>query len=366
MSPKPSTWLPCLDLLRIALSVSVVVYHYYWYGPLNRSVALPASGQDVFMVLSFAVQIFFMVSGFVIAASMHQRSAFDFASARFLRLAPTLGVCSLITFALVNSVTVEPPLQADATRLAYSVLTLPLVASLGLDPSLWSITYELRFYLLAAMSLWLFRQRAVHVLTGAMFALDAVPLMLATMMSPAYLGLNTGFSHHGCFFTLGMMVHLAHRQARQGPVFYLACVFVFWSCGLRTNQDMLGILTRLNVPSPLTVSSLLGFGLSALGMLLLWACVRFRSVNQGRVWHAVQVLGRASFPLYAIHQLAGYWFINLAAAHLAMDIRPALVMLMLMLAVVISEQIEPRVKTHYAWLVKHMRPGLTTSPDGMK
>ena len=361
MSTNKPEWLPYLDLLRIALSMAVVIYHYYWYGPLNNSISLTPSHIDACMTLSFAVQIFFMVSGFVIAGSMHNRSASDFMSARFLRLAPTLGICSVVTFTLVNSVQVHPALQADVTRFIYSTLTIPLFATLGLDPSLWSLTYEIRFYMLATIALWKFKNKAVYVLTAAMVALDGIPLILAAIASSKYLTLNTGFSYHGCFFALGAMMHIAFTRKRCGVFMYSIFCFLLLSCAIRTNQDLISILARLNMPTTLAIFSPTGFILVTLGSSLLLISIKIKPTTSARIWHTIKILGRASFPLYAIHQLVGYWAINLAVFEKSIDIRPALIMCMLIAAAMISEWFEPFVRAQYTRAIKFLRQTLTAT-----
>lgn len=75
---------PGLDVVRFAAALMVAIYHFgYW---------IPATGKVE--ALSFGwvgVEIFFVISGFVIAFSAERKSAAAYAKSRFSDYAPLSG-----------------------------------------------------------------------------------------------------------------------------------------------------------------------------------------------------------------------------------------------------------------------------------
>ena len=86
-----------VELLRFVLAFGVVIYHYYYFGPHMRLIALPPIDGIGLDALMFGVEAFFAVSGLVILISTARRSAIDFLIARIARLGPTLLVASSFT-----------------------------------------------------------------------------------------------------------------------------------------------------------------------------------------------------------------------------------------------------------------------------
>ncbi|MCX7307068.1 MAG: acyltransferase family protein, partial [Afipia sp.] len=84
-----------LDLLRLAAVFGVMCFHFCFYGPeLNGKsfVAFPEwAGFAKYGYLG--VQLFFVISGFVIAYSAVGRNASTFAIARFSRIYPAFFFC---------------------------------------------------------------------------------------------------------------------------------------------------------------------------------------------------------------------------------------------------------------------------------
>ena len=74
-----------------------------------------------------------------------------------------------------------------------------------------------------------------------------------------------------------------------------------------------------------------------------------RSARSTGVAGAVRFLGAASYPLYVIHQLCGYWIINFCAyqLHWTRDVRPPVVLGMTLLALYFGNYIEPRLRAAY-------------------
>jgi peptidoglycan/LPS O-acetylase OafA/YrhL len=144
-----------LDLLRFIAAFSVLMFHYSFRGaagkPGNTFTAFnyaPMAGVARYGYLG--VNLFFLISGFVILMSANGSSPRRFLISRFVRLYPAYWVCCSITFLAAF-------LQADP-RFPYSIQAylenMTMMNGfvgrppLFVDGSYWSLAVELKFYFL--------------------------------------------------------------------------------------------------------------------------------------------------------------------------------------------------------------------------
>ncbi len=202
-----------LDGLRFLAVLLVVVYHYVAYGSewgQPRTQAFPG----LYVPAAYGwlgVQLFFLISGFVICLSCWGRSLSDFFTSRVVRLFPAYWFAVLATTLVVGLVpggTRPRPWQDVLTNL--TMLEYPLGAPY-VDGVYWSLWVEARFYLIFAVVVWLglsYRRVLAFCLlwsaAGVLaFSLPGVPL-LQTLVMPEY-----------CWFFIGGMAF--HLMRRFGP-----------------------------------------------------------------------------------------------------------------------------------------------------
>jgi peptidoglycan/LPS O-acetylase OafA/YrhL len=147
-----------LDVLRIVAAYLVFFNHL---GQFNTHYDIAAHGTVAGAPLAFpfmapfsgvgsvGVEIFFVISGFVITASAQNMSAMEFAWRRFLRVAPALWICSTLTL-LARAATGEslPYLLGCWLR---SVTLAPMGPSI--DGVVWTLVVEAFFYALVFITL---------------------------------------------------------------------------------------------------------------------------------------------------------------------------------------------------------------------
>ena len=111
-----------LDILRLVAVVGVVIFHFGFNGP-------PANGKPLVAFPEWAtvakygylgVQLFFVISGFVIAYSAVGRTARAFAIARIARIYPAFLFCMTVTF-LVTLTFGQPYFQVSLTQWAANI-----------------------------------------------------------------------------------------------------------------------------------------------------------------------------------------------------------------------------------------------------
>lgn len=146
-----------LDGLRLIAALGVLGWHWLgverfpavWHGKPSQ---LMGAAHTVGSYSWTGVELFFLISGFVICMSCWGRSLGDFVTSRIVRLFPAYWVCVLLTSAVLLIVptiwgdnTHKPTLSRILTNL--SMANMPMNVD-NIDPVYWTLWAELRFYVL--------------------------------------------------------------------------------------------------------------------------------------------------------------------------------------------------------------------------
>lgn len=104
-SLSPSTNEPRIEILdgfRFIAVMAVIFYHYFfWFSGFSELRHYPS--EPIFKFGFLGVHLFFTISGFVIYRSLEQSAGVkQFLGKRYLRLAPSLIVCSIITYVMIR------------------------------------------------------------------------------------------------------------------------------------------------------------------------------------------------------------------------------------------------------------------------
>ena len=146
-----------------------------WRLPPGLASGLPFLGSLSFDLGAFGVALFFLVSGFVIPLSLNRYSRISFSIGRVFRIYPTYiaGYTIVILAFAASSVFSGLAFLFRAYEVALS--SLPplndLVSTVFINPPVWSLVVELKFYVICAAIAPLLRERRVLAF--------AVPVALA-------------------------------------------------------------------------------------------------------------------------------------------------------------------------------------------
>lgn len=316
-------YVPGLDLLRFTAAFCVMIYHlafWSWAFPAGQ-VALASKGvadfQDWAQVTSvgwIGVQIFFVISGFVIATSAANSTASRFIISRFTRLVPAVWICATITLIAWLLIAVGNPI-AHLRAYANSIAFVPM--PMWIDSVYWTLGVEIAFYavvfglvayqrfgwlkpLMCGIGLisslfWLgYWLAAIHP-DSALFALfNALQWSRVAQLS---------LLHHGVFFAIGVL--LWFQLMRQRSASQLAWLFVFFIGGclqIAAESDLKFEKTGLST------SPLLACGVWLLSMVVLYEMVRNNRHLQALPVPGLQLLrrlGLVTYPLYLLHNVTG-------------------------------------------------------------
>jgi len=299
---SPSSRIATIDLLRLAAALAVVAFHYLFRGSVGEKFLTSGYPEAApFAIYGYlGVNLFFLISGFVIAWSAEDRSWQDFAIARFSRIYPGFLICMSITFAVLYAsddplLTVTWP-QYGANLLIFS----PALKQPFLDGVYWSIILELIFYSWIALAL----------LTGiyARWKLELAAIWLSIVVINEYAigssALRLLFiTEYAPLFVSGMMIHHITVHGWSRKAIGLAAASFVLSCALmRIGQGWMQEHYGVSIPfTNLLIANAFMYG-------LLVVCIVLRPYLASS--SVTLMLGGLTYPLYLLHQNIGYVAIN--------------------------------------------------------
>lgn len=249
------------------------------------------------------VDLFFVISGFVIALTLYDtRSPFDFLVRRVARLVPAMLICATISFLMLWWI--DTPF-AIAHRVGFAgfvpslTFTDPwlwqklLPGTDYIDGAYWSLFVEVRFYFWAALTYYLVGRRwfLPTFLVGALMALCAYGLLPEKSAKLAVLMLF--FPHYLPLFCTGMLAHALHDGQRSLLVklaFLLFAGLAVWS-------------VQVDGVIPMLITA---------AIVALFPILLYRRRWLAPLAHPALVLvGSSSYSLYLIHQYVGVSVITL-------------------------------------------------------
>ncbi|MFE2286863.1 acyltransferase family protein [Streptomyces sp. NPDC059443] len=298
--------LRALDGLRLLAALMVCGYHY---GGRSGEVAKSwgASPNKLFPSAStwlaygpLGVQIFFIISGFVICMSAQGRTVREFAASRAARLYPAYWVA----IALVT-VAVERVSPSDLL-LNLTMLQQPLGADRVLGVC-WTLWVELRFYVLFALCVILpggGRRRTL--LFCGVWTIAAVLANVADPMGKGFLS-QALMPQYAPFFIGGIGLYLVHRDHRDKLAW--AAAVTGWLIG--QHYAVAGLWHAPNPKAFSYRSSLVIIAIVTAGFAVV-ALVALGKLGWAR-WKWLTVAGALTYPFYLVHEHLG--FVVIKALH---------------------------------------------------
>ncbi|MCW5697745.1 MAG: acyltransferase [Bauldia sp.] len=290
-----------LDLLRLFAALAVVAYHFCFRGAAGgtTAIALPAL-EDVTKYSYLGVELFFVISGFVIAYSAEGRTARQFLVARAARIYPAFLVCMTLTF-VVTLAFGPPHFETSLFQwVANLFIAAPALGEPFMDGVYWSIVYELTFYawVLALIVLGFFSKYLTQVVM-AWLAISAANEILidSALLRSVFITDDSGF------FCAGLLLYLLHSGRRDDATWPLLGIATF----IGAAQSMLKaewLRDHFTVSFSGPVIGGLSIAIVALvGIALLPKRVPLPA-------SVLLAIGGLTYPLYLLHQHIGFIAFN--------------------------------------------------------
>ncbi|WP_284435237.1 acyltransferase [Streptomyces sp. TUS-ST3] len=295
--------LRALDGLRLVAALMVAAYHYGGRGG-EITQSWGASAQRQFPTLHtyfsygcLGVQVFFVISGFVICMSGWGRPLKSFFASRASRLLPAYwAAVLLVTAVFALPMVAQKALSPSDVMVNMTMLQMPL----GVDRVLgvcWTLWAEVRFYVLFALCVVLpgaSRRRVIMFCAGwtlaAAITQTAHQPLLDVVFMPEY----------ASFFIGGVGLYLVHRDRRD--VYAWGIVVVSFLIGQHYAVRSLWNVSDPNAfahRSSLGIVLVVAFGFLAVAAIALgW----LRWAN----WRWLTVAGALTYPFYLVHEHLGW------------------------------------------------------------
>lgn len=334
--------LAALDGLRLIAALMVVSFHYIglgdaWSAKAPHGFPLPVYWASEYGFLG--VELFFLISGFVICMSAMGRPLSEFFISRVVRLYPAYWFAIIATTTVVAFwPEVRRPLNLKDTLTNFTMLQYPLQVS-GVDGVYWTLWAEMRFYLLFS----------IVVLLGVTYRRVVAFCALWTVLSVVTVAVNNPLMtvvfmpSQAPYFIAGAAFFLMHRYGADAMLWGIVGISFLLSI------HQLGVDPKIEnkfsvVPGWFAIVLVTAF----------YAIMALIANNKVRVgWRWLTVAGTLTYPLYLLHQHIG-WFIIDKLHH---RVSPPLLVagvtaLMLVFAWLVNRLIERPVSK---WMRRHLR-----------
>lgn len=338
-----------LDLVRFIAASVVAIFHLTW---LDKNT-------EAFLHWGWiGVQIFFVLSGFVILESARYGNPTRFIRSRILRLYPAAIACSIISFVIL--------LQYQG---ASSDLIVRFIKSLFLyvqGPHLatayWTLPIEIAFYLLIFLVIKFGSIAKINKVIICLTSLSSVYLVLYSLHTfnlvtlPSlefnYGPANMSLLRHGIYFSMGMVLYLHFHNESSSSLKKLF--------GVALAASVLEILTRAHEINnkiqsiDLLQSALLPIFVFLVFVLFMYLTITKQEIISSKYQKIVRVLGLSSYPIYLTHEVLGNRLKGLFSQYLQISDLAAVAIsygLVVLVSIVIAKQIEPPIRLFFQKLI---------------
>lgn len=301
-----------LDIVRLLAALAVVLYHFGFNAfavesnPIRRLMGEPAhlpGWWDWTWFGWIGVQVFFVISGLVIAYSVEGSTAASFARKRTLRLVPVVWISAAIALPVALFAYDFAPAKALA-QFARTLVFFPVGP--WLMGQFWTLPIEVAFYGLVWLLILMRRGGALEPLAWALAAAAALYVWLIHgrgIADPAPRLTALLLLQHGQYFALGILGARVdtHGYRPRHMVLAAACLFL-------AAVEIQSVALADPHLRPLAHRWLVPYGLWLGAMVTIWASFHWKEAI-ARVARPlarpIRHLGLVTFPIYTLHIHAG-------------------------------------------------------------
>jgi peptidoglycan/LPS O-acetylase OafA/YrhL len=343
-----------IDLFRFLAALTVVLFHDTFRGHGANSYT-PLSFPELTPYTRYGflgVQLFFIISGYVVLLSAQGKTIRQFFLSRVTRLYPAFWVACTLTFLFLlffgrtpADTQIAKSLEVGFVEYLYNMTMLQeLFGQNPIDGVYWTLTIEMTFYFLIA------------VLIGFQLMRYVEWVLLAWLVYTALVGFAAGnaflpilLPRYAPFFAAGMLFYLLQQPGGRTKARFALLAFAYVLALKQTHSLAWDMTTSLHddISRKVCLIIITVYFLAIGG-------VAFRKINLSRfTWLAT--LGALTYPLYLLHNnitfFAFHRFGHLVNKYVALVLSIAI---MLLLAYLIHVLVEKRLSKPLGRLVSRV------------
>lgn len=307
MSSKFKNRIYQIDLFRFLAAISVLFYHYLFrgYAADNLSNLNFSEIGDFFKYGYLGVDIFFIISGFVISLSIKDRSLINFFISRISRLYPIYWVSVLLTFVVIISFG-APRYTADIKQFIFNLTMFQNYIGIeNIDGVYWTLFIEMKFYIFVIGSYLILNKLKKIKLDYLIYSWLTLTLiypfffkLLIFRIANYFLILNWS-----PYFIAGIIFYQIYQNKLNIKYSILLSVSFFVSLYHAISRIKELSLHYNTEFSPFIISSIILFFYL---IMLLVSCKKMNNINHPRLTK----IGILTYPLYLIHENIGFIIFN--------------------------------------------------------
>lgn len=290
--------LELLDWGRFVAAIMVLVFHYAFNGIANGKVAsityIPVLA-DAAKYGYLGVELFFMISGYVIFYSAKSRSPAEFAVSRAVRLYPAYWMAVILTSIFASQLG-GSSMSVGLLQVSANLTMLQSVLGVAhVDGVYWTLMLEISFYGLVF----------VLLILGARDYLDRLFIAWPFLMLLAYaagIGAVPFLGGYYSYFAAGAI--FAVLRIRFSPVALVALFGAFLLCLSFSVEHARHLTEAKQIPhSPVVVVTAVS------AFFLLFFLQNMQAVQELSL-PGSRLAGALTYPLYLVHAHLGYMLLN--------------------------------------------------------
>lgn len=291
-----------IDLLRFFAALSVVIFHYSFRGYAADSMSVMPYPllAPIAKYGYLGVELFFMISGFVILMTAANGDIRKFVISRVVRLYPAFWACCTITFVSILLIGGD---RYSATITQYLINMTMLSGFFGvpaIDSVYWSLFVEMRFYALVALVLLIGR---IHQAQAFLLAwlICSIVIEILSLGKLRYLLIVD----YAPYFIAGAMCFLIWEKG-VSPT-RVGAIMVSWLMALYESVDFVPAFEehyQTEINNYIVVAIV-----TALFVVMFMVSLGRTGFVGNKRW---VFLGMLTYPLYLIHQTVGFMVFNMA------------------------------------------------------
>ncbi len=333
-----------IDLLRFFAAFSVLLYHYTFrgYAADDMSIMPYPLLAPISKYGYLGVDLFFLISGFVILMTASSGSLKRFTISRIVRLYPAFWVCCTLTFIATLSIGGERYSASFGQYLINMTMLSGFLQVPPIDGVYWSLFVEMQFYGLVALVL-LFRQ--IH--RAQLFLVLWLIVTVALEISPINLLSKLFVADYSPYFIAGATCFLIYSNGLT-PM-KIITILAAWVVAL---HNCMQLLQDIEQHYHADFGNYIVAGLvSAFFVLIFLVSIKRTGFLGRREWVSI---GALTYPLYLIHQHVGFMIFNFAYPIVNRHILLlGTITIIIVSAYLVSEKVEQRYSRSLKIMLEH-------------